>query len=333
MHLASRSFGHTLTIGLLLAVAASCSPRSHMTSAPAPGKHEPSPGELRVLAWNVAENAFVRDGAAFRAHVSRAGADLLLLDEVQPAVADAPLADALAPLGGRWQLVVGASGGRQRGVVASRLPLAPVPELSGTVPYPAVERARLEARMVAANQARPVYTMADGIPVSGAIVSQGSRRLLAVTVDLQCCGDTPDSWQEERRRIEAREVRQRIGQVLGRTQVDAVIVAGDLNLVNTPTPLITLTGPYPGPHHGLLVAELNHLDGIENWTWDGRGTPYPSRPIDFLLYGPQALHLRDGHVLDSADLTAAEHAHTELDADASKRLSDHRPLVAVFTWR
>lgn len=337
VHIAAHGSRLTLLLGLLLAVAASCSPHPHVSRVPArpPGSREASAGQLRVLAWNVGENAFVRDVAAFRAHVTRARAELLLLDEVHPSVAGTPLADALAPVGqegvGAWHFVTGESGGRQRGVIASQLPLERVPELSGPVPYPAADRARLEARMVAAKQARPVYTMADGIPVAGAIVSQGARRLLAVTVDLQCCGDSPDSWQEERRRVETREVRQRIAQVLARTRVDAVIVAGDLNLVNTPTPLITLTGPYPAPHHGLLVAGLAHLDGIENWTWDGRGTPYPSRPMDFLLYDPRALALRDGHVLDWDDLPAAERAG--LDADASKRLSDHRPLVAVFTWR
>lgn len=337
LHVASRPFHATLILGVLLVLGLACSPRSRLspTPSPQPATSDTKTADLHVLAWNVAENAFVRDVAAFRAHVTRSRAELLLLDEVHPSVAGTPLADALAPVGqegdGAWHFVIGGSGGRQRGVIASQLPLERVPELAGPVPYPAADRARLEARMVAANQARPVYTMADGIPVSGAIVTQGARRLLAVTVDLQCCGDTPDSWQEERRRVETREVRQRIAQALTRTRVDAVIVAGDLNLVNTPTPLITLTGAYPAPHYGLLVADLAHLDGVETWTWDGRGTPFPSRPMDFLLYGPRALALRDGHVLDWDDLPAAERAG--LDADASKRLSDHRPLVAVFRWR
>lgn len=337
LHVASRSSRATLLLGLLLCLGLACSPRSQFSSIPSlpPASPDASTAELRVLSWNVGENAFVRDVAAFRAHVTRARADLLLLDEVHPSVAGAPLAAALAPIGAPdadvWQFVVGDSGGRQRGVLASRLPLERVAELSGPVPYPAADRERLQARMVAANEARPVYTMDDGIPVSGAIVRHGTRRVLAVTVDLQCCGDTPDSWQEERRRVETREIRQRIAQVLTRTRVDAVIVSGDLNLVNTPTPLVTLSGPYPAPHYGLLVADLTHLDGVENWTWDGRGTPFPSRPMDFVLYDPRALELRDGHVLDWADVPPAERAG--LDPEASKRLSDHRPLVAAFTWR
>ena len=290
-----------------------------------------------MLSWNVAETAFVRDVDAFRGHLAQARPDILLLDEVLPTAAGTPLADALAPIGsahaGEWQLVVGDSGGRQRGVIASRLPLEPLQELAGPVPYPAADRERLEARMVAAKEARPVYTMEGGIPVSGAIVQLGSRRLLVVAADLQCCGGTPDSWQEERRRVETREIRRRVAQVLARTRVDGVIVAGDLNLVNTPLPLMILAGPYPAPHHGLLAAELTHLGGTDTWTWDGRGTPFPSRPMDFLLYDPRALELREGYVLDSADLAPAELARLGLQPEASSRLSDHRPLVASFAWR
>jgi endonuclease/exonuclease/phosphatase (EEP) superfamily protein YafD len=293
--------------------------------------------ELRVLAWNVAETSFVRDVKSFRAHLVRARADILLFDEVLPSAAGAPLAEALAPLpsahAGQWQFVIGESGGRQRGVIASRMPLERLPELAGPVPYPTADRERLQARMVAANGAQPIYTMDGGIPVSGAIVQTGARRVLVVVVDLQCCGDAPDSWQEERRLVETREIRRRIGQVLARTRVEGVIVAGDLNLVNTPLPLLTLAGPYAAPHHGLLAATLTHLDGKETWTWDGRGTPFPSRPMDFLLYDPRALELREGYVLDSADLDAAELARLDLHPDASSRLSDHRPLVTAFTWR
>ncbi len=334
----ARSTRPAVLAAALLALAVACAPGARARLSPsAPAGATATDAQLRVLAWNVGESAFVRDLDAFRAHLTQARADILLLDEVLPTLAGAPLAEALAPVASagarQWQLVVGESGGRQRGVIASRLPLERLPELAGPVPYPPADRARLQARMVAANQARPVYTMDDGIPLSGAIVQAGARRLLVVVVDLQCCGDTPDSWQEERRLVETREIRRRVARVLSRTQVDGLIVAGDLNLVNTPVPLVILAGPYPAPHRGLLAAELTHLDGTETWTWDGRGTPYPSRPMDFLLYDPHALELREGHVLDSADLAPEQLARLAIRPDASSRLSDHRPLVATFAWR
>ena len=40
------------------------------------------------------------------------------------------------------------------------------------------------------------------------------------------------------------------------------------------------------------------------WTWDGRGTPFPSNTLDYQLYGPQGLEMRSGLILDTEGLTA-----------------------------
>ncbi len=292
--------------------------------------------DVRVLSWNVSDDAFVRDAAAFRALVNRANPDILLLDEVAPSATGPQLRAALPALtseDGDWHVDIGSSGGRQRNVVISRLPLERLAEFSKVVAYPPAERDRLHARMAAANDLRPAYSMDNGIPVHGVIVLAGNRRLLVVSTDLQCCGDSPESWQEDRRQSEAREIRRRIEQVLTRTRVDGVIVSGDLNLVSTPLPMVILSGPYPPPHAGLIAADLRHLDGSETWTWDGRGTPFPSRPMDFVLYGPHALALREGYVLDSADLSPSELGRLGLEPEAASRLSSHRPLLADFAWQ
>ncbi len=292
---------------------------------------------VRVLSWNVSSDAFVRDPASFRALLTRADADIFLLDEVSPAATETQLRAALPGRlregGNDWHISVGLSGGRQRGVIVSRQPLEPLPELSQVVPYPTAERERLHTRMLAAKADNPDYSMDGGIPVNGALVMTGARRLLVVIVDLQCCGEDPASWEEERRRVETAQVRRRVEEVLKRTRVDGVIVAGDLNLVSTPLPMVILSGPYPSPHDGLIAAELRHVDGTETWTWDGRGSPFPSRPMDFILYGPQVLRLRTGYILDSADLGRAELDTLGLAPESAGRLSTHLPLVAEFGWR
>lgn len=297
----------------------------------------PAQGGFRIFSWNLSSDAFVQDPATFRALVLQARADILLLDEVAPTTnatqIRAALAGATPGPTDAWHVEYGESGGRQRGVVVSRLPLERVPELSGLVPYPDAERRQLLARMIAANQNHAAFGMDGGIPVNGAIVAVGARRLLVVTSDLQCCGDGPGSWQEDRRRVEATEIRRRVGQVLARTRVDGVIVAGDFNVVATPLPLLIAAGPYAPPHAGLIAADLTHPDGEERWTWDGTGTPFPSRPMDFVLYGPNALVLRDGYVLDAADLPSSERARLGLQPEAANRLSAHRPLVTAFDWR
>ena len=331
----SKSWPAVLTFGLLVLAGARVAGwwnQPPVRTAPV------SAGEgVRLLSWNVSSDAFVRDPASFRALLTRADADILLFDEVSPATTEAQLRAALA---GRrregsndWHISVGRSGGRQRGVIVSRQPLERVPELSEIVPYPAAERDRLHSRMVAANADHPAVSMDGGIPVNGAFVTTGARRLLVVIVDLQCCGGDPASWEEDRRRVETAELRRRVEEVLKRTRVDGVIVAGDLNLVSTPLPMVILSGPYPPPHAGLIAAELRHVDGAETWTWDGRGSGFPSRPMDFILYGPHALQLRTGYILDSADLGRPELDKLGLDPESAGRLSKHLPLVAEFVWR
>ena len=295
-----------------------------------------SGGGVRVFSWNLSNDAFVKDPAAFRALVRKAQADILLLDEVAPATNAQQIRAALAGLTSdgtdRWYVDFGASGGRQRGVIVSRLPLERLPEFSDIVPYPASEQGRLSDRMAAAGSLGPGFSMDGGIPVNGAVVLAGERRLLVVTTDLQCCGDDPGSWQEDRRRVEAAELRRRVRQVLERTRVDGLIVAGDFNLVTTPLPMVILSGPYRPPHAGLIAAELRHLDGLETWTWDGRGTRFPSRAMDFVLYSPHALALRHGYVLDTADLPQSELEQLGLQPESAGRLSAHRPLVVEFAW-
>lgn len=267
--------------------------------------------------------------------VGRAQADILLLDEVEPSTNETQLRAALPKRKDKaeWHIDTGQSGGRQRGVIVSRWPLERLPEFTGKVPYPDAERLRLVERMSAANELKPHYTMDEGIPVNGAIVRVGQRRLLVVTTDLQCCGNDPASWQEDRRRVETQEIRRRIRLVLGRTRVDGIILGGDFNLVATPLPLVYASGPYSAPHGGLIAAELYHLDGSETWTWDGRGTKFPSRIMDVLLYSPNSLELRNGYVLDSADLAAAERQQLKVEPGSVRAMSQHLPLVAEFAWR
>ena len=298
----------------------------------------PATGEngIRVLSWNISANAFLRQPDDFQALLRWADADILLLDEVAPAADAGKLQKVLtgvqAASGDAWHIDFGISGGRQRGVVASRAPLESLPEFSTIIPYPEDAKANILEAMSARERADPALSMDYGIPVNGAVVLVGERRVLVVIADLQCCGDNRASWQEYRRRVESREIRQVITEVLFRTKVDAVIFAGDFNLVNSPFPLALLSGPYPHPHPGLIPAEIYHLDGSTAWTWDGRRTPFPSGTLDFQLYGPTSLHVRQGIILDTEDLTPEALEQHGLEAEASRRLSSHRPLLVEYGW-
>jgi len=97
-------------------------------------------------------------------------------------------------------------------------------------------------------------------------------------------------------------------------------------------PLTILAGPYRTPHSALTAAEPYHLDGTATWTWDGRGTRFPSSALDYQLYSPRSLRVDASLVLDTEDLSDAELEYSGLDSKTSRRLSNHRPLVVQYSW-
>jgi endonuclease/exonuclease/phosphatase (EEP) superfamily protein YafD len=133
--------------------------------------------------------------------------------------------------------------------------------------------------------------------------------------------------------VEAKEIRRVVRQVISRSPVDAIVLAGDFNLVSTAIPLVLMTGPYNPPHSGLIAAELYHQDGLATWTWDGRGTPFPSRALDYQLYSPGALSVKEGFILDTEYWSAEQLARHDLSQDTTNTLSRHRPLVVEYSWR
>jgi endonuclease/exonuclease/phosphatase (EEP) superfamily protein YafD len=324
-----RMFSITRTAFILLAFTVAC----EISFADEPSTQDSG---LRVLSWNVSSNAFVRQPDDFRALLRWASADILLLDEVRPVADAGKLQTVLSGLqteqASAWNIDYGTSGGRQRGVIASRLPLESLPEFSENIPYPEDAMAYILEAMSAAERANSELSMDHGIPVNGAVVLAGDRRLLVVVADLQCCGKDRASWQEYRRRAESREIRRVIRQVLERTEVDGVIFAGDFNLVNSTFPLAILAGPIPSPHSGLLAAEVYHLDGTTAWTWDGRRTPFPSGTLDYQLYGPSSLYVRESVIVDTEDMTPGELERFGLQLESSRQLSRHRPVLVEYGW-
>ena len=300
------------------------------------GEGAPGDERIRIVSWNISDDAFVSEPRAFQSLLLWANPHVVLLDEVSPAADPESLLNALTLIRPDeeepWNVSIGASGGRQRGVIASRATLETLPEFSSIVPYPEADLIRILEDMSPAERANPDWSMKGGIPVNGVVIHVGSRRLLAVIADLQCCGDGPESWQEFRRRVEAREIRRLIHQVLQRHSVDGLVLAGDFNMVNSTFPMALLTGPYPPPHSGLIPAELYHPDGTATWTWDGRRTPFPSNTLDYQLYGPHGLELRSGFILDSEGISAELREQLGLEVNTSMSTGRHRPLVVEYSW-
>ena len=304
-----------------------------------PGAAEDLPdtdNEIRVLSWNVSGAAFTSQEQAFNSILQWASPDVVLLDEVSPSTTTEVLISRLAALSPvdaePWNVSVGESGGRQRTVVATRKPLQTLAVFQSQVPYSQADQRRIRDMMPAKDRKNPGWSMAGGIPVNGAIVQSGQRKLLLVIADLQCCGDGPESWQELRRRVEAREIRRLIAEIMEEHVVDGIVLAGDFNMVNSTFPLALLLGPYPQPHAGLIPAEAYHANGESTWTWDGRGTPFPSNVLDYQFYSPHSLRLQSGSILDSEGTSPETREKFELELDTSSLTGRHRPVVIEYQW-
>lgn len=286
---------------------------------------------LRVLVWNV-DRSFFRESAGFQQVLDAVDADLLILDEMPADVSAEEIAEALPAHATPWQVLYGSGGGpHQRASISVRAPLQRIPEFD-QLPYP---RERFEAWVKAVppeKQQRALGSLEAGVATVAGVVEWQGRRLLVVGLDLECCGETVDSPQEQRRQFEAGAIRTAIDAVAGRLQVDAVLVGGDFNNVQGDTPVrimqrgagATTSLSYPTPHHRGNPAT--------DWTWDGRGTPYPSRRIDYLLHSDRLVVLQS-QVFDSEDLAPCLQRSLKLGAELSRALSPHRPVVVDFAWR
>ena len=312
-----------LALGLLLGLLALPSVR-----AAEPWMPRSVGSSLRVLSWNVSREQFFRGEADARRVLEVSGADVALLDEMPGDLNDQRLRRWLDadPSTRGWSFVIGRQGsGDQRASIISRWPLRRVDEFD-QLRYP---EGKMAEWMALSGSARPLRVGPTGeFPSAGALLERDGRRWLLVSADFQCCGDSPDSWQERRRQLEARLLRQAVLAAWQRTGADAVVLGADLNLVQGPAALDLLSGR---GEQRLWPVGARHRNSSQDWTWDGRGTPFRSKRLDFLLYSSGLRELAS-QIFDSERFNQLEALEWRLDKQASGRLSEHRPVVADFGW-
>lgn len=295
----------------------------------------PPDAPLRVMSWNVSGRNLLERTDVFRRLISAARPDLLLLDEAPADLSPGEIRALLPALptkeGSGWEVIYGQAGGRQRGVIASRVGrLAPLPRLE-RVEYPRDLTERLEGT-------RPLGFGGtdDGIPTLGAVVELPEGRLLVSTSDLQCCGNGSDTPEELIRLAEAESIGTAIRKAMsgGEGGVDAVLVTGDFNLVGSRRPLDLLLRGLDTDGSNLTDAHPLDLAALTDATWSGARAVRAFTPgrLDCFLYSDSALRLEQAFVLSTGDLPARWLQAHGLRADDSDHASDHRPIVADLSW-
>lgn len=295
-----------------------------------------APGtDVRVVSWNVGREDLFQQPDAFGALLRALSPDLLMLDEVaggHSADEVEALLNRILPGDRPWRAVYGASGGSQRGVIASR-GSAPrlVPPFDRPLPYPERMPALVPAGAPEAAHRAARQRVVDGVPATGALVEIGGRRLLAVTVDLES-GGVPGNPRDRLRHMEAQAIRAAADRLLqgAAEEVAGLLIAGDLNLVGTPDPLEILARPAAGGPP-LAAALPLQLDGASAATWENPEEPFTPGRLDYVLYDPASMEVAGGFVFSSADLSPAWRARHGVDAETS-RATDHLPVVTDLRW-
>lgn len=282
-----------------------------------------SAGRFRVSVWNVAESSFVRRPEIFRRVLEATQADIFSFDEVGEHTTRDQLLGALRGLRGNadtvWPLSWGAGGDYQRTVIASRTPLERVHEFS-PLAFPS-NTSLILSKAPDSLQTRLRADFARGVATNAAVVEVRGRRLLLVGLDLWARGNSPDSWEEARRRVEAATIRDAMALVVERLQsehkeVSGILVGGDMNLIAGRAPLDTLLTFAAGRFSGLTLAPAVHADG---WSTLDMGRPGRSVP-----------QRSDGrNYLQRSDTECVERARRKLGRFSFRRACGPRPHVST----
>jgi endonuclease/exonuclease/phosphatase family metal-dependent hydrolase len=290
--------------------------------------------KLRVLEWNVSHRTLAEREDQIVRILSALRPDLLLLNEVSDRYPEEELVRVLDPphvLGasGPLQVVYGHGGGEERAVIAGRFPLRTLPTLSD-LKYPMIDL----GAVLGADRVSPqlVTQLAEGVQVAGVVATIADLRVLVTSLGLKAGGHSSFEIEEFLRLLQTRSIASAMAGARSEAEFDAVIVAGDFNLVVTERPLTTIqrdTQTWGAP---LSIVNAVQLDGLSAETWSNPDVLFAPGRLDFMLYSAPALELERAFVFDSRDLAPRWLKHHALYEEISAEASDHFPIVADFSW-
>lgn len=289
---------------------------------------------LRILEWNVSHRTLATREDHIVRILAALSPDLLLLNEVSDAFSPDDVHRVLERAGiqdatGAAQVVYGLGGGDERAVVAGRVPLSELSVLTD-LPFPLLDVSRF---LPPDRDPRELTAQVEqGIQAAGAAATVQGRRLMLVSLGLASRGQRPFEIEEYVRRIQASTIASAMSRARSESSFDGIVVAGDLNLVVSELPVITLASrPDPGGKPLSVINPLQ-LDGRSNATWANPDVRFAAGRLDFMLHSAETLSLDRAFVFDSHDLSPRWLQHHGLSEEISSEASDHFPIVADFRW-
>ena len=280
-----------------------------------PPAKSPGAGAIRMMSWNAASGALIRNPEPFVRVLAAINPDVIFLQELTERSSASQLESFLnqrlsSETSNEWTVIFGEGGGNLRCAVASKLPLE-LAEPFEVLPYPDWPDRSLR--------------------VAGAVITTANRRLLCVSVHFRCCGGI-GSQQDFIRILEAETIREELRKLTESGSIDGVIVAGDLNLVGSRRPLDLLTTRLALTDLSLIEAEPYQLDSLSNATWSDRKQPFVPGRLDYLLFSQRTLAAPSSFVFDTHDLSPPTLRRLGLRTDDTGSASDHFPVVVDVQW-
>ena len=273
-------------------------------------------GTLRVVSWNGELGAIIGRPEAFIRTLDALQPDVVLFQELTDKITQEQIKDFVAHLrpdttDRPWRVLLGKGGGDLRTAVLSKLPLTDVKPLE-------------------------LVTYADrpdrSIRVCGALLEEGSRKLLVASVHLKCCGRN-GSPEDVTRLAEVAQIHAAVKTAIAELKTDGLVIAGDMNLVGSRTPLENFMTGLDLDSSNLEAVDAYQLDGLSNATWVDRRQPFVPGRLDYALYSDSTLQVGQCFVYDSWDVAPKWRAVHGTQANDTDLASDHLPIVFDLAWK
>lgn len=264
-------------------------------------------GAIRIVSWNVLDNAPLSTPAPFARIISTLEPDIIVLQEMWDTDPATIIAWFTSVVTGDvlWQARTRPDG--QGGVaIVSRYPLRALGS---------------DALSLPASGNRPE----SPVRFIGAMIDTPQGEVAIGTVHLKCCG-TAGSSEDQRRIDEARAINHDLSQALATSAAQIRVIAGDVNLVGSRTPLELLAAGLDADGMDLQpVTTLVHGDAAVYTWFDAQSSFSPGR-LDWILAGESGARVVNAFVLDGRRLTDSALARMGLTR-TDTAASDHLPVV------
>lgn len=279
---------------------------------------------LRAMSWNIERGAIFKKSDAFARSIKAIAPDVILFQEMTDKNSAGQIQQFLdehlpQAESQHWAVAFGTAGGDLRCAIASRYPLEAIPSLS-----------KITVENRSGKPAQPARAECSRMIVDG-------KSVLVTSLHLKCCGRAGGT-EDQTRINECKAIHSAIRSVLpgganaeGETWA-GVLMAGDLNLVGSRTPLEMLAIQTDLDKTSLSIVEPYQLDGLSNLTWADRTQPFTPGRLDFMLYSDSTMRVLRAFVYDSADLSTIWAQSKDVKEDDTQNTSDHLPVVTDFAW-